>query len=150
MADKDVLEYFNNSTISTDLFRLFCGHEVLGSGVARTVYSCPLRPDLVVKVETPSHSFQNVLEWEFWRTWKHDKDMRQWLAPCEAISPCGSILLMHRTQPLVKLPTKMPKWLSDTKRSNYGRFRGRVVCHDYGMVVAGASTTMRKVEWHDG
>lgn len=149
MADADVLAYFSGTTISTDLFRLFCGHEVLGVGIARTVYTCPIRPDLVVKVEVPSKSFQNVLEWEFWKTWSHDKLMRRWLAPCEAISQCGSVLLQYRTQPVAKLPDRMPEFLTDTKRSNYGRFRGRIVCHDYGMVVARVSPALRKVDWRD-
>lgn len=148
MADADVLAYFSGTTISTDLFRIFCG-EVIGSGSARTVYACTIRPDLVVKVETPAESFQNILEWEFWKTWSHDKVMRKWLAPCEAISSCGTVLLQYRTQPVTKLPDRMPQWLTDTKRSNYGRFRGRIVCHDYGMVVAGASPIMRKVIWRD-
>ncbi len=147
MPDPNAYDYFNN-TINRDLFHLICGDK-LGAGIARAVYACNIRPDLVVKIETPSESFQNVLEWEFWQAWSEVKDVRRWLAPCESISPCGTILLQYRTTPVEKFPDRMPSFLSDTKRSNYGRFRGRIVCHDYGMVVANASTTLRKIGWRD-
>lgn len=108
-----------------------------------------MRPDLVAKVETGSGSFQNVQEWEFWQAWCETKDVRRWLAPCADISPCGTILLQERTTPIPpgKFPDKMPDFLTDMKRSNYGLLKGKVVCHDYGRVVATASTTLRKAHW---
>ena len=147
MTDAVVKTYFEG-TIPRDLLRLICGEEI-GSGIGRTVYECTIRPDLVVKIETPAGSFQNVLEWEFWRAWEFDKGMKRWLAPCEAISQCGTILLQQRTTPIpqARLPAKMPKFLTDTKISNFGLWKNRVVCHDYGMVVSEASTALRKVEW---
>ncbi len=145
--DDEVRKYFAN-TVDLDLLRLVCGEEI-GNGIARTVYGCRLREDLVVKIETAGTSFQNIMEWEFWNTWSYDKDVSRWLAPCEMISPCGAILLQHRTSPIPpeKFPSKMPKFLTDMKKSNYGLLKGKVVCHDYGMVVNNVTTTQRKADW---
>lgn len=147
MADSDVRAYFDN-TITLDLFQLICG-DVLGSGAGRTVYECMIRPDLVVKVETPSHSFQNQSEWRFWNDWRMDADMKKWLAPCEAISACGTVLLQRRTEPVHPdhYPDRLPKFLTDTKRSNFGILDGKFVCHDYGLVVSTVSTALKKAEW---
>lgn len=147
MSDEDVKKYFTN-TVSLDLLGLICGEEI-GHGVARTVYDCRVREDLVVKIETAGTSFQNIKEWEFWRSWEFNKDVKRWLAPCYSISPCGSILMQYRTEPIPsgKFPSKMPKFLTDMKKSNYGLLKGKVVCHDYGLVVTEVNTTVRKSEW---
>ncbi len=149
MADRDVQAFFTN-TINRDLLNLLTG-KVINHGVARTVYECKLVPDTIVKIETRSKSFQNVLEWTFWNTWEDDKDIRRWLAPCVEISPCGTILIQKRTTPapLRCYPAKMPGFLTDMKRSNYGLYKGRLVCHDYGLVVSSARLTMRKAHWWD-
>lgn len=145
--DATVAAYFGN-IVSADLFRVICGRE-LGFGEGRTVYECDIRPDLVIKIETPSHSFQNQGEWRFWNDWRHDADMRTWLAPCEAISPCGTVLLQQRTQPIPRehYPKRLPQFLTDTKRSNFGLLEGRIVCHDYGLVVSEVATDMVEAEW---
>ena len=147
MPDSDVIGFFNN-VVDMDLLRVVCGTE-LGSGIARTVYECRLRPDLVVKVETAGTSFQNIKEWEFWNSWEFDKDIRRWLAPCHSISPCGAILMQYRTEPIPsgRFPAKMPKFLTDMKKSNYGLLKGKVVCHDYGLVVTEINHTLRKADW---
>jgi len=144
-----VLTYFD-STISRDFFSLFCGRK-LGSGTARVVYECAVRPDLVVKIETISQSFQNAMEWEFWSQWNHEKDVFKWLAPCVDISPCGAILLQKRTQPVPegRYPDKMPKFLTDMKRSNYGLIGRQIVCHDYGFTITQAPVALQKAEWWD-
>ena len=145
---KEYTKSYFTTTISTDFFRLICG-DVIGYGVGRTVYECEIRPDLVVKIETPSHSFQNQAEWRIWSEWRYDADMKRWLAPCEAISPCGTVLLQKRTEPFPAdaYPKKLPKFLTDTKRSNFGMFEKRVVCHDYALVVTTLSTAMVKADW---
>lgn len=147
MAHADVLSFFGN-TIDQDIFHILCG-KVLGIGVARTVYECRLREDLVVKIETPVKSFQNVNEWLFWEAWNTDKDISRWLAPCVDISPCGTTLLQKRTATALttKYPAMMPKFLTDLKRSNYGMYKGKLVCHDYGLVIASAYTGLRKAKW---
>lgn len=149
MSDDDVLTNFSN-TVATDLLRAFCG-EVVGSGVARTVYECTVRPDLVVKVETVSASFQNVMEWELWQKFKDNKSVSKWLAPCELMSPCGTVMVQHRTTPLARdrYPAKLPEFLTDQKWSNYGMIGDRFVCHDYGMIRARVQLQMLKTEWKE-
>lgn len=147
MSDSDVLGYFRN-TVDRDLLRLVCGHE-LGEGIARTVYSCKMRSDLVIKIETRGQSFQNVMEWELWGEIEHHKMLARWFAPCEFMSPCGTVLAMRRTEPvpMARLPKSMPEMLTDLKPSNYGLLDGRVVCHDYGFINKELNTKLRTVEW---
>lgn len=147
MSDSDVIGYFNNS-VSLDLLRLVCGQE-LGDGIARTVYACPLRSDLVVKIETRGKSFQNVMEWELWQEVQHTKSLARWFAPCEFISSCGTVLAMRRTEPVPTrmLPKRLPEMLTDLKPSNYGLLGGRVVCHDYGFIIKELNTKLRMVDW---
>lgn len=147
VGETEVDEYFT-TTIARDFLSVFTGRP-LGTGVARTVYECPLRPDLVVKVETEGQSFQNVREWETWQDWEHCKDVNRWLAPCVAISPCGTVLVQMRTTPIPpgRFPDKMPSFLTDMKRDNYGLLKGRVVCHDYGLTVPNLETRLRKARW---
>ncbi len=85
----------------------------------------------------------------FGEIWSHDKDIRRWLAPCVQISPCGSILIQKRTTPAPssRYPAKMPKFLTDMKRSNYGLYKGRLVCHDYGLICLTVTTATRKADW---
>jgi hypothetical protein len=150
MAEADVDDYFRN-TINMDLLRLVCG-PALGSGIARTVYECRLNPDVVLKFETAGQSFQNALEWECWRTWQYDKAVRRWLAPCVQISPCGTVLVQRRTTlvPDDRYPTKIPRFITDTKRANFGLLDGRFVCHDYAMTIHNLSTAMKKATWWGG
>lgn len=105
----------------------------LGYGMSRHVYAHPQNPDMVIKVEFTANTFQNILEWKTWDALSHTKHSK-WLAPCISISSSGQVLLQKRTTPLVdgKEPKRLPAWLADTKRVNYGLFDGRVVCHDYG------------------
>jgi len=119
-------------SVIADFGHAFCGTR-LGVGIGREVFE--FLPDLtkVVKIETSSRSFQNALEWETWNDLgktKHGK----WLAPCRFISPCGIVMIMDRTDPVRDgdMPGRIPEWLSDLKRENYGMLNGQFVCHDYG------------------
>ena len=147
MSDQAVLDCFD-TTIGRDLLRLVCG-EVIDSGIGRTVYRCNLRPDLVLKFETESQSFQNVLEWDNWISFGDDPRVGPWLAPCVFISACGTVLAMERTiAPREKdYPEKLPAFLTDTKRRNYGMLNGKFVCHDYGIVNFTPPTRLRKADW---
>lgn len=121
------------TTISRDLFFYITGG-VIGSGITRTVYEYTMNSEFVLKVETSGASFQNAMEWNTWQELK-DTPLGEWLAPIHSISPCGLYLLQHRTRrPLdSKYPTKLPAFLTDQKRDNYGVLpSGRFVCHDYG------------------
>lgn len=126
-------EYFSGNTICRDTFDLLVG-ERLGRGVGREVFACALSPELVLKFEVKGKSFQNALEWEVWQTFQYAPKLAKWLAPCVAISACGSVLVQKRTYPLREsaLPRSVPSWLSDLKPDNWGELDGLPVCHDYG------------------
>lgn len=144
------VEQFFGNTIDRDLLALVTG-KVLGEGIGRVVYEFKLRPELVMKIEAGSHSFQNILEWETWSNVREMKSVAKWFAPCEAISPCGTILLMRRTSPvsIKELPKSLPEFLTDCKVDNYGDLDGRLVCHDYGYTIIDYSMKQRKVHWWD-
>lgn len=142
-------EYFQN-TIASDFLRLFAG-EHLGSGVGRTVFLCAIDPTLVVKVETASQSFQNIAEWGVWHDLK-DTKAAEWFAPCVNISACGTVMLQKRTRKphLQDFPERIPAFLSDTKRQNFGLLDGRLVAHDYGynnLTIKGAALRLVKAKW---
>lgn len=146
-----------------DIVRMLCG-DLLGYGVGRRVFLCALDETRVVKIESDARSFQNVAEWQLWDALRGTK-YEQYLAPCYDISPGGCALIQARVQ---KLPTlaalkaagadlqklremKLPEFLTDLKTENYGWYKGRVVCMDYGSHLAtnhGAfGSKMRKVKW---
>ena len=132
-----------------DAFNMLCG-DLLGEGIHRKVFACKIRPDLVVKVEsdTTCRYFANVLEMKFWNDHEHYKKVAEWLAPCEFLSPDGRILLQRRCEAVGKtfLPDKIPSFLTDVKRANFGYYEGRVVCVDYAMTIPNPSTRMKKVK----
>lgn len=139
-----------NPETFADAFNLLCG-DVLGAGVHRTVYACALMPQWVVKVEnTHNRFFANVHEAKFWSDHQWNDRVLQWLAPCGDMSPDGRILLQRRVDPLpfnYELPEKMPAFLADLKRSNFGIFEDRLVCVDYAIINPTASTRMAKARW---
>lgn len=133
-----------------DAFNLLCGHK-LGEGIHRDVFECRLRPDLVVKVEKELdwRYFANVHEMKFWND--APKDVAKWLAPCAYLSPDGRVLLQHKVNicnSFDTMPTEVPTFLGDFKRSNYGWLDGQFVCVDYALATYGkASLKMQKVNW---
>lgn len=146
--------------LNHELFNLVCG-DVLGSGVARTVYEHRFDPTVVLKFEGTRGSFQNVLEWETWQSVKHS-NLAHWFAPCIAISPNGAVLVQRRTTPPRNYPDLIPAFFTDTKLTNFGMlvpedadgdFRGeggQFVCHDYGLhllLEKGLTKRMRKADW---
>lgn len=150
-----------NATVHRDAFDLLCD-ERIGYGMSRSVFSSKLLPDCVIKVEEDAGRFQNVIEWETWQRVK-DTEYSRWFAACRWISPCGAVLIMERTRPPApkEFAARMPAFLCDFKRTNYGMLasgRGRMgkadslVCHDYGthlMFEHGMTRRMRKAEWWD-
>lgn len=126
--------------------------EKLGEGATRAVYACSLDPTLVVKIEKFERKFHNIGEWEYWQTFQYVKDVSVWLAPCVSISDCGSVLLMKRTNPLLtsdKLPTKLPFFLTDFKKENYGKLKNKVVCHDYASLILDVKTKLKTTRWEE-
>lgn len=150
----------DNSTTWRQSFDLLCDQRI-GYGMSRSVFSSKLLPDCVVKVEDGAGKFQNVVEWETWQRVK-DTDYSRWFAACRWISPNGAILIMEKTRPPApfEFPEKMPVFLCDFKRTNYGvsmlpdtktgKASNFLVCHDYGthlMFENGMTKRMKRVEW---
>lgn len=131
-----------------DAFKLLCG-DILGQGCDRVVYQCKLMEEWVVKVEkVDPYDFSNIREHIFWHQHKDTKKIAKWLAPCGVISPDGKVLLQRKVIALdddYELPKKLPEFLSDIKRSNFGLYEGRLVCVDYADVVITPSTKKVKI-----
>lgn len=132
-----------------DAFNLLCG-TLLGEGVHRKVFACRLRPELVVKVEQEPafRYFANVHEMKLW----NDSSVKEaeWLAPCRFLSPDGRILLQDRADPVpssYELPERMPSFLTDFKRENFGILKGKLVCIDYAMTVPSYNGRLKRVNW---
>lgn len=61
---------------------------------------------------------------------------------------------MKRTHPIPpgSYPDRMPAFLTDMKRTNYGLIGKQVVCHDYGtnlLMQMGLTKRMKKADWWD-
>lgn len=131
--------------------------DLIGSGVDRTVFEYLPDKTCVIKFATRRGSFQNVHEWDLWQ--QHSLPKRttvcDMLAPCVSISHSGNVLIQKRTKPIpfgFKLPKMVPSALdSDLKRENWGLFKGRVVCHDYGrhnaVFYASKGRNMIRADW---
>ena len=151
MTYSDAWSYFSGNTISQDLYKLCVGKK-LGEGIGREVYEWLPNSKYVIKVEMQSKSFQNVIEWESWWSVSYTKKIAKWFAPCQFISPCGTILIQHKTTPASKYPKKLPAFLTDFKKTNYGMIGNKFVCHDYGtnsLMEVGKTVRMKNVTWWD-
>lgn len=139
----------NNDQVRREIVSMVCG-KPLGSGIAREVYVFGPDPDLVIKLESSACSFQNVKEWDTWQRAQDVEHVARWLAPCVMISSCGSVLLQRRTAVCLNYPERMPAFLADFKRENYGMLDGRLVCHDYGtnlLAEHGMTKRMKRARW---
>jgi hypothetical protein len=121
------------SMVTQELLRILLGPKI-GEGVARQVFRHPQRSDLVIKVESVAHSFQNIHEWTAWEQVKHTK-WAKYFAPCVEISSTGVVLIQQYAKPLPDdLRTlKLPNLLCDFKPENYGLIDDQVVARDYGV-----------------
>lgn len=152
----------DNSATWRQAFDLLCDQRI-GYGMSRSVFSSKILPDCVIKVEDTAGRFQNIVKWETWQRVR-DTPFSRWFAACRWISPTGTILVMERTRPPApeEYPEKMPAFLCDFKRTNYGismlpdsksgKPSNVLVCHDYGthlMFENGMTKRMRKAEWWD-
>lgn len=126
--------------------------EFIGQGSARKVYHARMNDKYVCKIELKAGSFQNPSEWETWNWVEGNKQLARWFAPCWAISTCGMMLVQRYCEPLrdADLPKRLPGFLCDLKKENFGMMDGRVVCCDYGTVhsaIRDVSRKMVKAEW---
>ena len=148
--DALVKDIFPN-VVAKDFFETLTSHK-LGEGAYRTVYKLTLNPDLVVKLEDKAFHFSNVYEWDVWERIKHTEHVK-WFAPCEHISPCGTVLVQKFAKDIEDdfiLPAELPVFFTDISKRNFGIYEGRVVCRDYGnnlLMEKGMSKRMKKVEW---
>ena len=136
-AERDSMKrvYFNQP-ISSEFFETFCG-DFIGEGIGRCVFQHAGDPSCVIKIEWVSRSFQNPLEWDLWTQHSRAKtSVVKWLAPCIRISGSGGVLIQKKVARLpegFKLPKFVPSVLcNDMKFDNWGLYKGRLVCHDYG------------------
>jgi hypothetical protein len=114
-----------------DEFQTFMIGTKLGEGVDREVYVFRGDTTKVIKIEKPGVEFSNVEEWTVWHEALH-ADVQDWFAPCYGISEGGRFLIQARTKPIERLPDKLPSFMTDIKRENFGRLPdGRIVAHDY-------------------
>lgn len=144
----------DNENFRTSLARDVSGFlfgERIGGGQFREVYEYHPDPTLVAKIEDGYASFENILEHEIWRAVK-STEFACWFAPISQISGNGLFLLQKRTKPVARkdLPAKVPAFFTDLKPENWGWYRGRIVCHDYGrnlLMERGMTKAMRKADW---
>lgn len=155
-----VLSRIDISTLSqeviNDTMRLIVG-ERIGIGQSREVNVYLPDTSLVIKMEHEVYKYDNVQEWEMWRA-SEGQTIRKWLAPCITISERGCALIQKRTHPVPewRLPKKVPRLLTDTKKENWGLIerggKSYVVCHDYAhnrMWKYGIEdTVMEDANWH--
>lgn len=141
-----------NAETAEDAFNLLCGN-LIGRGMTRDVFECNIRKDVVIKIEASDvrTHFQNIKEWMVWSR-VAGTDVEKWFAPVYEMSPNGRCLVMAKTEPLgvAELPKKMPAFFTDFKLQNFGRYKGQIVCHDYGtnlLMERGMTKAMRTANW---
>lgn len=145
----DVWDHFGNN-ISRDLLDMCIGRK-LGTGMSRDVYEFGPDPSVVIKFETNTGSFQNIVEWEAWHSIKKTK-IAKWFCPILRISDNGKVMLMKKTEPMGwnERPAKMPKFFTDLKIQNFGWLDGQLVAHDYGinfLIEKGTGGRLVKADW---
>ncbi len=147
----DTAEYFKHNAITADFFPLICG-DLLGEGSGRAVYECRLDPTIVIKFETGSRHFQNVMEWFVWERVHFVDEVKDWFCPCVSISACGTILIQKKAANAraKELPNRVPAYFTDFKVENWGIYLGKPVIRDYGthlMLENGMTKRMKSVDW---
>jgi hypothetical protein len=144
---------FDEHSKYRDAMNLLCGNLISDKGQYRTVFECRLNHDWVVKVENEMsngfRSFHNAAELRFWDDNEDYKAVSKWLAPIKFMSPDGWFLIQERCNPLTKseLPKQLPAFITDTKISNFGWYKKRIVCVDYALTIPNPSIRMRNVNW---
>jgi hypothetical protein len=145
------IEYHDAIFGYRELEGMLCG-DIINTGSSRRVYQCNLNRDWVVKREI-ANTRQNVIEYEIWE-FAETQDGK-WLAPCHFMSANGLFLIQSKTTPLraEERPKRLPAFLTcDLKLENFGWLDGRIVCHDYGTLVASIKrhgTNLKPAKWHD-
>lgn len=136
-----------------DATDLLCGN-LIGEGETRKVYDCTLLPGYVIKVEQDYSSFRNIIEFQAWESVCADYDFGKWFAKIHSLSASGRFLIMEKTRRPERheWPKKLPWFLTDRKRENFGmsQITGLFVAHDYGhhnLHEHGMTHNLTKVDW---
>jgi hypothetical protein len=146
------IEYHDSVFAFREIESLLCG-KIIDNGAARRVYECRINPKWVVKREIGT-SAQNVIEAEIWYYVDSDPEISKWLAPVHFASQNGLYLIQSRTTPIAERdrPKHLPAFLDcDLKLDNFGWLEDRIVCHDYGTLIAGLrrrGTRLVKAKWY--
>lgn len=154
---KDMIGLFDNADIMMAYHDMLCGN-LISEGCSRIVYECGYDKSCVVKIHKNVNRLpsDNILEWELWNMIKcMTNDVPKWFAPCVGISENGRILIQKKTKPLTdkqwENTTKIPTFLSDVKRSNFGIYKGHICMHDYAFTLyrLNISNKMRNISKED-
>ena len=128
----------------------------IGQGLYRKVFSLQNNPDWVVKLELDGPTpHNNMMEFAVWTACEFYDPGKQWLAPCWEIYNEGRILVQRKVETPpddFEWPERVPNWLTDLKKQNFGLLDGRLVSCDYGCdlpLAKGISKRMKKAEWWD-
>ncbi len=129
----------------SEFIEMMCG-DLLGKGMSRTVYRHAHDETKVIKIENVTNTFQNVVEWEIWRTNQYYDKVAKWLTPCRYISHSGTFLIMDYVKDVDKsqIPDKLPSFMVDLKLDNMGIINDQVVLRDYGSTLLNLSTRLVK------
>lgn len=126
----------------------------IGTGCTRLVYENARNKKEVVKIERDDWSKDNLREWDIYNALEQTK-WGDWLAPVVWISANGKILIQKRTYPFIgtPLPTKIPSFLEDVHKKNFGMYENRIVCHDYAQtnfIKDSSLIKLKKPKWGNG
>lgn len=114
--------------------------EYLSCGTFRNVFATELNPSIVLKMSKEDIGpASNLMEYTIWHEFMVMAVGKKWLAPCYEVYDDGKILTQKRLEIFTskndkRLPKKIPKWMVDTKVSNWGidPDDGKPKCCDYG------------------
>lgn len=150
--EKLISEFGPSNVIGREIMMTLIG-PMIGEGHSRKVFEHAFREDLVIKIEANSKSFENIREYDFWQA-SYGTKYRKYLAPIEEISSCGIVLIQKKTSPVLmrEMPELIPNIFQDLKVDNWGRYKKRIVCHDYAMNKSlnkslKGKLKMRKANW---
>lgn len=149
---KDVIKLFDNAEIMMAYHDMLCG-DMISEGCSRTVYECEYDKSCVIKIARDEPN-DNILEWEVWETVKY-ADIKAWFAPCVKISENGRILIQKKTKPLTDKQweslEKLPSFMSDIKRANFGMYKSHICSHDYAFTFfrLNFDKRLRNISKHD-
>lgn len=152
-----------NKDTCRSLANAFIGTEI-NEGWSRTVYTCPLREDYVVKVAREDNLAEGVManaqEFKLYETLlqfvREGGESRRWqldlLAEILWISSDCRVLIMKKAEPCPEhlLPKVVPRWAQDLKKSNMGIIDGKVVFVDYAehsVLEAGLYNKVKLAHW---